>query len=55
MLLAVMQRRADLVRLLLAHGADPNARDQAGETPLERARHDGRADIVAMLQAAGAH
>jgi ankyrin repeat protein len=54
LMLAVMQRRLDMVRLLLAHGAAPNVPDRAGETPLQWARRHDAADMVAALEAAGA-
>ena len=47
LLLAVMANRRDMVRLLLAHGADPNAADHAGNTPVQQAR---RADDQEMLR-----
>jgi hypothetical protein len=52
LLRAVERRRLDLVQLLLAHGADPNAADEAGETPLSLARREKLTDIVALLEAA---
>jgi ankyrin repeat protein len=53
-MLAVMQRRVDVVRLLLAHGAEPSVPDLTGETPLQWARRHDAADIVTVLEAAGA-
>ena len=47
--LAVMQRRGDLVRLLLAHGADPLIADSSGQTPLEWARQHYFDDMVQSL------
>jgi len=39
---------------LLAHGADPNAADAQGNTPLQIALAGGDPAIVAALQRAGA-
>ena len=44
----------DIVALLLAHGADVNARDVGGRTPLHEAAAGGHKDIVALLLAHGA-
>ncbi len=44
----------DLVRTCLAAGADHNARDDYGHTPLHRAAFSGRAEAIAALIAAGA-
>lgn len=44
----------ELARLLLSAGADVNARDKSGETPLHRAAEEGRADVVRLLLEAGA-
>lgn len=49
---AALQGDAELVALLLAHGADPAARGKRGETPLSLARSKGRAAVVAQLEAA---
>jgi ankyrin repeat protein len=49
----VSVRDAALVELLLKHGADPNARDAKGGTPLSYAA-DGCVEVVKMLLAAGA-
>jgi len=35
LMLAVMQRKTEVVRLLLDRGADPNIADSAGRTPLQ--------------------
>jgi uncharacterized protein len=43
-----------LVHLLLAFGADPDARQQAGYTPLHSAAHRNQARLIAVLRAAGA-
>lgn len=47
--LAVKHGRVPTVRLLLAQGADPNARDHAGTTPLISACDRGHANIVRIL------
>lgn len=39
-----------IVQLLLWHGADPNRRDKAGETPLSRAEKKGRKEVVRILR-----
>ena len=43
-----------LVHLLLAFGADPNARQQAGYTPLHSAAHRNQPRLITLLRAAGA-
>ncbi|XP_056599712.1 KN motif and ankyrin repeat domain-containing protein 4-like isoform X2 [Triplophysa dalaica] len=47
--LAVRHGRILLVRLLLAQGADPNARDHAGTTPLMCACERGHVSVVQIL------
>jgi uncharacterized protein len=44
----------EIVRLLLAHGADPNLADRAGVRPLQHARARAQGPIVELLQSAGA-
>lgn len=43
-----------VLTLLLAHGADPNARDQNGDTPLHCAAAQGHTEAATQLLAAGA-
>jgi ankyrin repeat protein len=43
-----------VVRLLLQHGADPNARGRSGLTPLEAARHSPNEDALELLRQHGA-
>jgi ankyrin repeat protein len=51
---AVAGRHPEVVRLLLAAGADPDARQQGGWTPLLAAAQHGDAEAVAALLEAGA-
>jgi uncharacterized protein len=44
----------DIVRLLLAHMADPNLADAQGVTPLAHAEQRGQREIAQLLRAAGA-
>jgi uncharacterized protein len=48
-------RDPESVRLLLAHGADPNATQVGGFTPLFSAATANRRDLAEMLVEAGAH
>jgi uncharacterized protein len=43
-----------IVKLLLEHGADPNARQPGGSTPLDAARQNGDEESAEALLAAGA-
>ena len=54
LMLAVMQRKPEVVRLLLDRGADPNIADSAGRTPLQQAKQDNLREIAALLEQAGA-
>jgi ankyrin repeat protein len=47
-------RHVEIVRLLLGGGADPNIADREGVTPLTHARRRGFAEIVSILERAGA-
>jgi len=49
-----LSRNAETVRLLLAHGADPNATQVGGFTPLFSAATANRRDLAAMLIESGA-
>jgi ankyrin repeat protein len=54
LMLAVLQGRLDSVLALLRRGADPNAADLAGLTPLQAARANQQAEIADALLRAGA-
>jgi len=47
-------RHTEIVRLLLARGADPNIADRDGVTPLAHARRLGYTAITRLLEKAGA-
>jgi ankyrin repeat protein len=46
---AVARRDVDIVKLLLEHGADPNARQERGFVPLHEAAAGGKEAIVHLL------
>ncbi|MBW3623980.1 MAG: ankyrin repeat domain-containing protein [Armatimonadetes bacterium] len=52
---ALMANRRAMVKLLLAHGADVNATDIHGETPLFRAVSQGHDEMVELLLERGAN
>jgi hypothetical protein len=52
--LAAQQGRTDMVQILLAHGADANAADAGGITPLGAALAGGHAKVASALRRAGA-
>lgn len=47
-------RHQQIVRLLLAHGANPGLADREGVTPLQHAQRRGYTEIARLLRAAGA-
>lgn len=51
---AAAGRHLEIARLLLAHGADVNARQQGGFAPLHAAAQNGQVDLVRLLLAHGA-
>jgi ankyrin repeat protein len=54
LMLAAYHGHADTVRLILAHGADPNTANDRGQTPLAGAVFKGYKDVVEALMDAGA-
>lgn len=42
----------EIVKLLLQKGADPFLKDGEGESPLESAKRNGRADLVRLIEEA---
>jgi ankyrin repeat protein len=51
---AIQNGDVEMVKLLLARKANPNARTKSGETLLQQAQKGEQDDIVALLKAAGA-
>jgi uncharacterized protein len=51
---AAAANHTDVVRVLLDHGADPNAREAAGFTPIHAAAHNGNDELYELLVARGA-
>jgi hypothetical protein len=53
LILAIDHGHVDIVRTLLAHGANPTLPDTHGATPLSAAHARGNFEILAQLQRAG--
>ena len=53
-MLAAYHGHADLVRLLIAHGANPNKLNDKGQSPLAGAVFKGEDDVVEALLKGGA-
>jgi len=51
---AIRQESAEIAELLLAHGADVNAKDKYGDTPLHTACHGRPIELVRILLKHGA-
>jgi ankyrin repeat protein len=55
LILATLYGQSAAVEALLAYGADPNAADEQGITPLQAAESTHQSEIVAALRRHGAH
>jgi hypothetical protein len=51
---AIWAEDMDRAQRLLAHGANPNARNRAGQTPLDRATRRGHRKVIEVLREHGA-
>ena len=51
---AVAHQHVAIARMLIAHGAEVDARQESDFTPLQEAAHHGSVELVRMLLAAGA-
>ena len=55
LILAIQNNHVDIVRALLAHGANPNTADSRGYTPLRAARTRANFAILEALERNGRH
>jgi RNA polymerase sigma factor (sigma-70 family) len=55
LILAIQHNHVDIVRALLAHGANPNTADSRGFTPVRAARVRGNLAILTALERNGRH
>jgi ankyrin repeat protein len=55
LILAIAYGHVDVVRALLAHGANPNLPDTHGTTPLGAAHARGNFEILKVLERSGSH
>jgi ankyrin repeat protein len=44
---------AEIIELLIAHGADTSARDNEGRTPVDQMLQNGRRDLAEILRRHG--
>ena len=49
LLIAVLHKKTDVIRLLLQNGADVNKRDRSGFTPVHEAAMWNKTEVIAML------
>ena len=54
LILAIVDEKPEMVRILVEHGADPNQPSRAGEFPLTLAIRAKQRDVLRMLLRAGA-
>jgi ankyrin repeat protein len=52
--IAEERQNPEIVRILIAAGADVNAKSKTGETPLDWAKKFGHPEVIAALKKAGA-
>ena len=55
LILAIQYGHVDAVKMLLAHGANPNTTDSRGVTPMAAAHNRGNYEITAALERSSRH
>ncbi len=50
LMMAALFGRTDVVKLLVAHGADPTRKDLSGNTAAGLARQQGNAEMAALIE-----